>query len=298
MTKTAFMFPGQGGQFVGQGQSWAQSDPGADGIFQTVDRISGKPISKLCWEGPIEDLSKTENLQLAVLAVGLAAARFFKLKGEEPAFAAGHSLGEYGALALAEVISEETAIDLVARRSELMARVAGDGGSMSAILGLDAETGEDVCELARSEGLVMAANFNSPQQTVISGAARAVAAAVRFGGLKGGKAVPLPVTGAFHSPLMAKPAELFAQILDATEFKKPLFPVVPNASGELTSDPAEIKDLLKKQMTGPVLWTKTVQSLNEAGAEAFLECWPKPYLGPMIRKTLGAQIKARITAAL
>ncbi|MDR0622265.1 MAG: ACP S-malonyltransferase [Deltaproteobacteria bacterium] len=297
MSKTAFIFPGQGGQFVGQGQSWAQSDPATDGIFRAVDRISGKPISKLCWEGPLEELSKTENLQLACLAVGLSAARQFKLKGEEPAFAAGHSLGEYGALVLAEVISEETAIDLVARRSELMARISGDGGSMSAILGLDAETVEAVCELARSEGLVVAANYNAPTQTVISGEARAVAAAVRFAGMKGGKAVPLPVTGAFHSPLMAKPAEIFAKIIDDVEFKKPLFPVVPNVSGELTDDPADIKDLLKKQMTGQVHWTKTVQSLNVAGAEAFLECWPKPYLGPMIRKTLGPQNKAKISAA-
>jgi [acyl-carrier-protein] S-malonyltransferase len=298
MTKIAFIFPGQGGQFVGQGQQWAQSDPGAATLFQTADRISRKPISKLSWEGPLEELSKTENLQLAVLAVGLSAARFLKLKGHEPSLAAGHSLGEFGALALAEVISEEKAFELVTKRSELMARASeGSGGSMSAILGLAPEMVEAVCELARNEGQVVAANFNSPQQTVISGEARAVAAAVRFAGLKGGKTVPLPVTGAFHSPLMAKPAELFAQILDQTEFKKPLFPIIPNASGQITDDPAEIKDWLKKQMTSPVKWTKTVESLSEAGVDSYLECWPKPYLGPMIRKTLGPQKQAQISAA-
>ncbi|MDR2367735.1 MAG: ACP S-malonyltransferase [Deltaproteobacteria bacterium] len=297
MSKTAFIFPGQGGQFVGQGQKWAQADPETAELFRTVDEVAQRPISKLCWEGPLEELSKTENLQLAVLAVGLAAAREFGRAGHEPSFAAGHSLGEFGALALSGTISEEKAIELVARRSELMAKATESRGSMSAILGLDAQTVEAVCELAKSEGMVVAANFNSPQQTVISGESRAVAAAVRFAGLKGGKAVPLPVSGAFHSPLMGKPAELFANVLDGTEFKKPLFPIVPNATGELTDDPALIKELLKKQMVSPVRWTLTVQSLFEAGTEAFLECWPKPYLGPMIRKTLGPQVKARISAA-
>jgi [acyl-carrier-protein] S-malonyltransferase len=299
MTKIAFIFPGQGGQFVGQGLQWAQSDPKVAALFQKVDQISQKPISKLCFEGPIEALSKTENLQLAVLAVGLAGARFFKQAGHVPSLAAGHSLGEFGALVLAEVISEEQAIELVVKRSELMARSAGgSGGSMSAILGLTPEEVESVCELARNEGQVVAANYNSPSQTVISGESRAVAAAVLFAGMKGGKTLPLPVTGAFHSPLMAKPAELFANIIEEIEFKKPLFPIVPNASGQLTDDPAEIKELLKKQIISPVRWTLTVQSLNEAGVDTYLECWPKPYLGPLIRKTLGPQVKAKISAAV
>ncbi|MDR2301728.1 MAG: ACP S-malonyltransferase [Deltaproteobacteria bacterium] len=296
MSKTAFIFPGQGGQFVGQGQKWAQDYPSVADLFKSVDRISQKPISKLCFEGPVEELSKTENLQLSVLAVGLSAARIFKLKGHEPNFAAGHSLGEYGALVLAEVVTEEKAIELVAERSELMARASD--GSMCAVLGLDPETVEGVCELARSEGQVVAANYNSPQQTVISGESRAVAAAVRFVTLKGGKAIPLPVTGAFHSPLMAKPAELFGKTLDQTPFKKPLFPIVPNATGQITDDPQEIKDNLKKQMTSPVLWTLTVNTLNQAGVDAFLECWPKPYVGPMIRKTLGPSVKSQISAAV
>ncbi|MDR3134652.1 MAG: ACP S-malonyltransferase [Deltaproteobacteria bacterium] len=299
MTKIAFIFPGQGGQFVGQGQQWAQGDPDVAAIFETASRVSQRPISKLCWEGPMEELSKTENLQLAVLAVGLAAAKLFKSRGDIPSLTAGHSLGEYGALALAGVISEEKAFELVTRRSELMAQAAeGSGGSMSAILGLSSEVVESVCELARNEGQVVAANLNSPQQTVISGEARAVAAAVRFAGMKGGKAVPLPVTGAFHSPLMAKPAEIFAAIIDETEFKKPLFPVVQNATGDITDDPERIKESLKKQMTSPVLWARTVETMAGDGVDTFLECWPKPYLGPMIRKTLGAQNKAKIAAAV
>ncbi|MDR1309724.1 MAG: ACP S-malonyltransferase [Deltaproteobacteria bacterium] len=298
MTITAFIFPGQGGQFVGQGREWAKNDPGSARLFQLADQASGRPIGRLSLEGPLEELSRTENLQPAVLAVGLAAARQLRLRGVEPAFAAGHSLGEYGALALAGVISEEKAFALVARRSELMAMAAeGAGGSMSAILGLAPEMVEAVCELARHEGQVVAANFNSPQQTVISGEARAVAAAVRFAGLKGGKAVPLPVTGAFHSPLMAQASEAFARILDETEFARPLFPVAPNASGRPTDDPDELRDLLKRQMTSPVLWTRTIEGLAAAGAESFVECWPKAYLGPLIRKTLGPAHKAQVSAA-
>ncbi|MDR2387801.1 MAG: ACP S-malonyltransferase [Deltaproteobacteria bacterium] len=296
MSKIAFIFPGQGGQFVGQGQKWAQDYSSVADLFKTIDRIAQKPISKLCFEGPLEELSKTENLQLAVLAVGLAAARFFKLRGDQPSFAAGHSLGEYGALVLAEVISEEKAIELVKERSELMARASE--GTMCALVGIDPETVDKICELARSEGLVVSANYNSPQQTVISGESRAVAAAVRFATMKGAKAVPLPVSGAFHSPLMEKPAELFAKILDQSEFKKPAFPMVSNASGLITEDPQEIKTNLKNQMTSPVRWTLTVDSLNQAGVDTYLECWPKAYLGPMIRKTLGPSIKAQISAAL
>ncbi|MDR0354664.1 MAG: ACP S-malonyltransferase [Deltaproteobacteria bacterium] len=298
MSKTAFIFPGQGGQFVGQGMEWAQNDPGSRRYFELADQASSRPITRLSHEGPLEELNKTENLQLAVLAVDLAAARQLKLAGHEPAFAAGHSLGEFGALALAGVIAEEKVFELVAKRAELMARAAEGGqGSMAAVLNLDPDLVEGLCELARHEGVVVCANFNSPQQTVISGESRAVAAALRFVEKKGGKAVPLPVTGAFHSPLMEKPAQIFAEILEETAFEKPLFPVVPNALGEPTSEPEEIKKALQKQMTSPVLWTKTTASLNEAGVEVYLECWPKSYLGSMLRKTLGPSVKAQIRSA-
>jgi [acyl-carrier-protein] S-malonyltransferase len=298
MTKIAFIFPGQGGQFIGQGKQWYDSDPGCAHYFNLADEISGRPISKLCFNGPNEELNCTENLQLAVLAVGLAAARVLTLKANTPSYAAGHSLGEFGALTLAEVISAETAFSLVTKRSELMAQAAtGSTGSMAAILNLEPELVEGLCELARHEGQVVAANFNSPLQTVISGEARAVATCVRFVEKKGGKAIPLPVTGAFHSPLMAKPGEIFAQILAETPFNPPKFPIVPNALGEIVDEATSIKKYLQMQMTSPVLWTKTIRSLFDVGVDTFLECWPKPYLGPMVRKTLGPTVKAQISSA-
>ncbi|MDR1298266.1 MAG: ACP S-malonyltransferase [Deltaproteobacteria bacterium] len=298
MSRTAFMFPGQGGQFVGMGKEWAETSSACAEYFHLADKACGRSISKLCFEGPAEELGRTENLQAAALAVGLAAAERLRAGGAAPEFAAGHSLGEFGALVLAGVLEAGAAFELVAKRSELMARAAeGGGGAMAAILNLDPDLVEGLCELARHEGVVVAANFNSPQQTVVSGEARAVAACALFAEKKGGRSVPLPVTGAFHSPLMARPAEIFAGILDETPFQKPRFPVVPNALGETLDDPAEIKKHLKLQMTSPVLWTKTVAGLAAAGVDNFLECWPRAYVGPMIRKTLGPAVKARIGSA-
>jgi [acyl-carrier-protein] S-malonyltransferase len=288
MTKTAILFAGQGGQFVGMGAAWAAADPGAAAALRLADEVTGRPIAKLCAEGPIEELSKTVNLQPAVLAVGLAAWRLAKASVAEPAAAAGHSLGEFGALAAAGVLGEAEALALVAKRAALMERAAMERpGAMAAILGVEAKVVEAVCELARDQGHVAPANYNAPLQTVISGEAKAVAAATRFAEMKGAKAVPLPVSGAFHGPLMGAAAEAFALELDQIDLSPPRFPVVPNALGLPTSDLGRIREALRAQMTSPVLFTKTVESLAALGVDEFLECWPKPYLGPMVRKTLG-----------
>jgi [acyl-carrier-protein] S-malonyltransferase len=224
---------------------------------------------------------------VATLAVILAAAKVAISFGLQPTAAAGHSLGEFGALTLAGVLTEEEAMTLVAKRSALMEETSSQTpGAMSAILELSPQDVESLCELARNEGQVVAANFNSPLQTVISGEPRAVSAAVRFSELKGGKAVPLPVSGAFHSPLMKPAALAFSQILDSVEFKTPKFPVVPNALGQPVTDPNHLKELLKDQMTSPVRFTSTISSLIEMGVDDFLECWPKAYLGPMVRKNI------------
>ncbi|MDR1658524.1 MAG: ACP S-malonyltransferase [Deltaproteobacteria bacterium] len=287
MTKTAFLFPGQGGQFVGMGSQWAAPLGELSAILELADRASGQPISRLCLEGPLDELSKTVNLQPAILAVSLAAAKAAVKNGLIPSAAAGHSLGEFGALALAGVLDDEQAMTLVAKRAALMDRAASEtSGAMSAILGLPASEVEAVCELARHEGQVICANFNTPVQTVISGEPRAVAAAARFAEMKGGKPIPLPVSGAFHSPLMKNAADAFGLILGGIEFKSPKFPVVPNALGQPVSDPVRLKELLRAQMTSPVLFSATVLSLSQLGVTEFIECWPKPYLGPMVRKNL------------
>lgn len=285
---TAFIFPGQGGQFVGQGHSWVEAHPELREIFQIADEVSGRPISRLCFEGPGEELSKTANLQPAVLAVSLAGLRLMRAAGLAPDFAAGHSLGEFGALVAAGVLDEGEALALVAKRAVLMEEVAAKNpGAMMAVIGLPAAELEAICELARHEGSLVMANFNTPEQIVISGEARAVAAAGKYIKMKSGKAIALPVSGAFHNDqLMAEAGERFAKVLAPVAFKAPLCPVVPNATGVPTADPGEIKARLMSQITSPVLWTKTVDSLLAAGVTAFTEAWPKAYLGSMVKKCL------------
>ncbi|MDR1486537.1 MAG: ACP S-malonyltransferase, partial [Deltaproteobacteria bacterium] len=256
-------------------------------LFDLAEQITKLPIKKLCFQGPINELSETKNLQPAILTVSLAAYKLFSAKGVKPSFAAGHSLGEFGALVASGVLTESEALELVAKRAVLMQKNAQEKpGAMSAILNLDEQTILSICELARNEGIVVAANFNTPVQTVISGESRAVAAATRYVTLKGGKALALPVSGAFHSPLMQQAAKDFSEILDGVEFKTPLFPVLPNALGSPVSDPKVLKDILKKQIISPVRWTTTVESLYNAGARRFYECWPRPYIGSLIKKSL------------
>jgi [acyl-carrier-protein] S-malonyltransferase len=287
MTSTALLFPGQGGQFVGMGADWAAEIPEIAELFVLADQATALPIARLCREGPIAELSKTRYLQPAVLTVGLAAWRLAARSGLKPSFAAGHSLGEFGALAAAGVLGIPEALSLVARRACIMERVAGERpGAMAAILNLSAPEVEAICELARDQGIIVPANYNTPKQTVVSGEAKAVAAAIRFAELKGGKAVPLPVSGAFHSPLMSEAGALFEQEIDLIEFRTPRFPVVPNAYGRPVSDPVEIKRLLKAQMTSPVLFANSVATLTTEGVDDWVECWPKPYLSPMVRKSL------------
>lgn len=282
----AFVFPGQGGQFVGQGRDWTDRDPSLMNIMKMADDITTLPITRLCFEGPMEELSKTANLQPAILAVSLMALRQMK-NGRQPDFTAGHSLGEFAALCAAGVFSEEAAMALVAKRAVFMDEAAAKNpGSMLAVLGLSAEEVESICELSRHEGVVTAANFNTPEQTVISGEARAVSAAGKYVKLKNGKAIALPVSGAFHSELMAGAAERFAAELEKAEFKVPACPVLPNSLGRPVSDPAEIKSRLLTQITSPVRWTTTVESLAAAGVTEIMEGWPKAYLSGMVKKCL------------
>jgi [acyl-carrier-protein] S-malonyltransferase len=294
MTKTAFIFPGQGGQFVGQGLDWVKARPELRELFQMADDLSGRPISRYAFDGPIEELNQTANLQPAILAVSLMAARLLSAEGYAPSFAAGHSLGEFGALVAAKVLTEEESLGLVAKRAAIMDEAAkSNPGSMAAILNIDPENLEAICELARAEGPVVLANFNSPGQTVISGSSRAVAAAARYASLKGGRTVPLPLSGAFHSPLMSEAALAFSEHLEPVAFREPIFPVYPNSLGEPVREAAKIKELLKTQITSPVRWTQIAESLLENQVSILAECWPKPYLGTLTKKCFPKQSPAK-----
>jgi len=294
---TAFIFPGQGGQFAGQAKSWLDRDPGLGEILALADEISGRPITRLCLEGPLEELSQTANLQPAVVAVCLMGHRLMISAELKPDFTCGHSLGEFSALAAAGVFDERTTLALVSRRGVLMEEAAAKNpGAMAAVLGLSPEDLAAICELARHEGPVVMANFNTPDQVVISGAARAVAAAGKYAKMKNGKVLPLPVSGAFHSPLMAAAAEKFAADLEKANFRPPACRVLPNSTARPTADPAEIKARLLSQMTSPVLWTQTVQALAEAGVTDFREAWPKPYLTSLVKKCLPRDTAVRAEA--
>lgn len=292
---TAFIFPGQGGQFIGQGRAWAEEDPAVMKLFQLADDIAERSISRLCFEGPSEELSKTANLQPAVLTVSLAALRKMKAGGLKPAFTAGHSLGEFGALVAAEVFDEAQALKLVVRRALLMEQAAANNpGTMMAVIGMAQEDLEGICELARNEGLVVMANFNTPEQIVISGEVRAVTAAGKYIKMKSGRSIALPVSGGFHSELMAEAGTKFAQILEGVEFKIPVCPVIPNSTAVPTTDPAEIKARLLTQIISPVKWTQTVQALDAAGVAKYVEAWPKAYLGAMTKKCLAKDSPAEV----
>lgn len=285
---TAFVFPGQGGQFVGMGRPWIEAQPQLKELFDLAEEYSGRPIAKLCFEGPTDELSKTGNLQPAVLAVSLIALRLMQAQQGPPDLVAGHSLGEFGALVAAGVFDEARALALVAKRAAIMEEVAGKNpGVMMAVIGLSPSEVEGICELARNEGLVVVANINTPEQIVISGEAGAVSVANRYIGLKKpGRGIILPVKGAFHSEMMAEAGTRFAKELEAATFNQPICPVVPNCTGIPTTDLEQIKKCLISQIVSPVLWTNTVQNLLEAGVTEFKEAWPKAYLGSMIKKCL------------
>ncbi|MDR2142132.1 MAG: ACP S-malonyltransferase [Deltaproteobacteria bacterium] len=287
MAKTAFIFPGQGGQFVGQGQKFLDRGSTLADLLGLAEKISGLPLRKISLEGPLEELNRTVNLQPAILTLSLALAKILEAEGVEPLVAAGHSLGEYGALRLAGVLSEAETLRLVSARARFMQKAAEERpGVMAAILGLSEEEVVGLCDLGSSVGLVTPANFNAPGQTVISGETKAVSAVVRYAQLKKGKAIILPVTGAFHSPLMASAAEAMKKLLLEVPFQKPRFPVIPNATGEPESDPEKLKQLLIDQITSPVRWVKTAQSLAALGPTEIVECWPKLYVASLIKKCL------------
>jgi len=284
--------PGQGAQRVGMGRDLAAAYPVARRVFEAADEALGFSLSRVMWEGPEDLLTRTDNAQPAILAHSAAAWAVVReeLAGRVTA-AAGHSLGEYSAYLTAGTLSLAEAARLVRRRGELM-REAGDvrPGTMAAVMGLDAERVTLVCREATSAGeVVVAANLNAPDQTVISGDPAAVARASDLLKAAGAKRVlPLKVSGAFHSPLMAPVAERFAAELAAATLSAPAFPVVANSSATAVREPAEARRLLADQLTSPVRWVESVRRLAEVagGAARFLEIGPGAVLTGLAKRIL------------
>jgi len=283
MKKIAFLFPGQGSQYVGMGKGFHRVYPEAEKIFQKAKEVLSFDLKELCFRGPEEELRKTINTQPALLTINWIATCALKEKNIKPTVVAGHSLGEYSALLAAEALDYPTTLRLVRRRAELMEEASknSDGG-MAAIIGLPKDIVLSLCEKI---GEVAAVNFNSPSQIVISGKREKVEKAAEQLKQKGARRViTLPVSGAFHTFLMREAARKFSQELDKTFFSEPTCPIITNAFAEYATNSKEIKKALKKQMDHPVLWEDAMKKLISEGIELFIEVGPGKVLQGLLRK--------------
>ena len=287
-TRIAFLFPGQGSQAVGMGRELAERFPVAAETFAEADAALGFPLSKLCFEGPEETLRLTENTQPAIMAVSVAAARVLAAHGVEPELAAGHSLGEWSAHAIAGTLSFADALRAVQARGAAMQKAVPAGeGAMAAILQLDAAQVAEACEeAARGTGLVVqAANLNSPNQTVISGAAAAVEKAAALCKATGARrTVMLPVSAPFHCALMQPAQEEVARVLAGLTMHDPRIPVAANVTCSLVTTADAARDALIRQVTGAVRWVDCMTALKAAGANLFIEVGPGKVLCGLLKQ--------------
>ena len=286
MTDFAFLFPGQASQFVGMGRDLYEESELARAIFEEADEVMETALTELCFSGPGEALQQTAVTQPAVFVHSVAACRLLQADGLEPAFVAGHSLGEYSALVAAGSLTYREGLELVRRRGQLMQQAGADSpGSMAAIIGLDDEVVSALCRQAAEAGTVVAANFNAPGQMVVSGETAAVEHVGKLAREAGAKrAVKLEVSGAFHSPLMEPAAREMRDILQDAEIRRPRSPVITNVAARPVDDPEELRLHLIAQITQPVRWTESILSLHAHGVVQAAEVGPGAVLKGLVRR--------------
>ena len=289
--KIAFMFSGQGAQFPGMMKDLYDAEPAAKRVFDAADAALGRGIADLCFTGAQEELNLTHNTQPCVLAADLAAGMALRAHGVEPAALAGFSLGEYAALAFAGSVAMDDVFEIIQYRADSMQDAVAPGeGAMAAMLGGTSEQVEAVCA-AVTDGYVVAANYNAPAQTVISGVAAAVEQAVALAAQQRIRGVRLPVSAPFHCALMEPAARKLEALFAEKAFAPPSVPVYMNVDGEPNTDAAAIPGLLVRQAMSPVRWTRTLERMQADGIDTFIECGPGKTLHGLARKTLkGATI--------
>lgn len=286
MSKIAFIFAGQGSQYIGMGKAIAQGYKASDEVFEAANASLGFNIKGLCFEGQKEELDLTENTQPAVLTTSIAILRAVQEHGIQPHVVAGLSLGEYSALVCNEAMNFSTAVQLVKKRGKFMQEAVPQGqGTMAAIIGLDREKVQEICQGVSQYGIVEPANFNCPGQIVVAGETKAIEAACKMAKEAGARrALPLAVSAPFHSSMLEPAANQLERELKRISVKKHEIPYISNVTGKYVDSEEEIKPLLKKQVMTSVLWEDTIRRMIGDGVDTFVEIGPGKALSGFVKK--------------